>query len=373
MIRTLSLVLLLTLTAIVVAADSPAGQFAAIEQQWDASLQKIAELKQNFAKTTADQRQAIIDEFNATVAKLRELAPQRREAAIAAYKASPNEDPAVAEAVAEVLQGEIAQDRYDAAAELGDLLVQHKHPDPAVYDFAGRAAFARSEFDKAEQLWKQAVAMGGVLSDESAQYEAMLPQYKEWWAEEQAKRAAEAKANDLPRVKLTTSEGEIVVELFENEAPNTVANFIHLVEKGFYDGTVFHRVIPNFMAQGGDLTTAEGGQEPGYTIDCECYRDDARKHFRGSLSMAHAGKDTGGSQFFLTVMPTYWLNGQLRPDTNHTVFGRVTKGIEIVDSLKVDDQIESAEVLFKRDHDYQPKTNPVAKPEASGDAKTSDQ
>ena len=101
--------------------------------------------------------------------------------------------------------------------------------------------------------------------------------------QEMAKREAETKADDLPRVKLSTSKGDVVVELFENEAPNTVANFIKLVEKGFYDGTPFHRVIGGFMAQGGDPTgTGTGG--PGHVIECECGKADARLHFLGSSS-----------------------------------------------------------------------------------------
>ena len=107
---------------------------------------------------------------------------------------------------------------------------------------------------------------------------------------------------------MKTSEGDIEIELFENEAPNTVLNFITLVDKGFYNGLKFHRVLPGFMAQGGD-PKGDGTGGPGYTIPCECYQPDHRLHFRGSLSMAHAGRDTGGSQFFLTFVPTQHLDG----------------------------------------------------------------
>ena len=146
---------------------------------------------------------------------------------------------------------------------------------------------------------------------------------RNWRPRRRKSCAAEAKADDLPRVLLKTSKGDIVLELFENEAPNTVANFIALVEKGFYNGLTFHRVLPNFMAQGGD-PTGNGSGGPGYAIACECYRPDARMHFRGSLSMAHAGRDTGGSQFFLTFLPTRHLNGQ------HTCFGRVIRGMDVL-------------------------------------------
>ena len=129
------------------------------------------------------------------------------------------------------------------------------------------------------------------------------------------------------RVKLSTTRGDIVIELFENEAPQAVANFLTLVKDGFYDGVVFHRVLPGFMAQGGDPTgTGSGG--PGYSIKCECYQPNYRRHFRGSLSMAHAGRDTGGSQFFLTFVPTSFLDGK------HTVFGRVIEGMDVAAGLK---------------------------------------
>jgi cyclophilin family peptidyl-prolyl cis-trans isomerase len=116
-----------------------------------------------------------------------------------------------------------------------------------------------------------------------------------------------------------------------------VKNFITLVEEGAYDGTVFHRVLPNFMAQGGDPTTS-GKPAPSYTIPCECYEPDARKHFRGSLSMAHAGRDTASAGFFLTFRPTPHLDGETfypgSPNDAHTVFGRVIDGMEVLAELQ---------------------------------------
>ncbi|HEX3869439.1 MAG TPA: peptidylprolyl isomerase [Pirellulales bacterium] len=165
-------------------------------------------------------------------------------------------------------------------------------------------------------------------------------------------------AEPLPQILLKTTKGDVVIELYEDEAPNTVANFVNLVEKGFYNGLAFHRVIDGFMAQGGDPEgTGAGG--PGYTIACECYKPGARKHARGALSMAHAGRDTGGSQFFITFADTAHLNGK------HTVFGHVIKGMEVVDSFnRTDsktvrpDRIIEARVLQKRNHPYEPKTAP---------------
>jgi cyclophilin family peptidyl-prolyl cis-trans isomerase len=184
-----------------------------------------------------------------------------------------------------------------------------------------------------------------------------LEEYKSLWEKESAIRAAEEKANDLPRVKLTTTKGPIVVELFENEAPQTVANFLTLVKQGFFSDSPFHRVLPGFMAQGG-AKTEDGQGGPGYTIRCECYKPDYRRHFRGTLSMAHAGRDTGNSQFFLTFVPTAHLNGR------HTAFGRVIEGMEVLGDLQhrspqhqtrnapKADRILKAEVIRDRGHEY---------------------
>ncbi|MBT4867099.1 MAG: peptidylprolyl isomerase [Planctomycetaceae bacterium] len=160
--------------------------------------------------------------------------------------------------------------------------------------------------------------------------------------------------------------GKVVLELFENEAPNAVANFINIVEnedpEKNYNGVKFHRVLPNFMAQTGNLE-ASGKKPLDYTIECECYQKNARKHFRGSLSMALKGRDTGDSQFFITHMPTYWLNEEVRPESVHTVFGRVVSGMDVIDRTKQGDEITSAIVKFKRKHEYKPKTVPNKKPE----------
>jgi len=183
------------------------------------------------------------------------------------------------------------------------------------------------------------------------------------WERELKLRAEEKKADDLPRVRLQTSQGDMVLELFENQAPGAVANFIHLVENGFYDGLAFHRVITDFMAQGGCPNSKSnparaGTGGPGWRIACECYRADARHHFPGTLSMAHAGRDTGGSQFFITFRATEHLDGR------HTAFGRVADGMDVLKKLEGNagkrpwDTIKKATVVRKRNHKYEPKKLP---------------
>jgi cyclophilin family peptidyl-prolyl cis-trans isomerase len=128
----------------------------------------------------------------------------------------------------------------------------------------------------------------------------------------------------MTNATLHTNHGAIAIELFDEDAPKTVANFLKLVGEGFYDGVVFHRVIPDFMIQGGDPTgTGTGG--PGYTFEDE-FND--HKVERGALAMANAGPNTNGSQFFIvTAEATPWLDGK------HTVFGRVTSGMDVVDAI----------------------------------------
>ena len=149
----------------------------------------------------------------------------------------------------------------------------------------------------------------------------------------------------LPKIQIQTERGNITIEMFEDEAPNTVANMISLIEKGYYDGLNFHRVIPDFMIQGGcPHGTGTGG--PGYDFDDEC-APDRRHDSAGVLSMANAGPGTNGSQFFITHGPTPHLDGK------HTVFGKVTEGQEVVDEIKQGDVMQTVVVLQKRDRVYE--------------------
>ena len=144
-----------------------------------------------------------------------------------------------------------------------------------------------------------------------------------------------------------TNKGTIVAELYEKDAPLTVANFEKLANGKFYDGVKFHRVIPDFVVQGGDPLSRDlpaGNQRigtggPGYKIKCET-EGNPRKHEVGALSMAHAGKDTGGSQFFMVLSEsnTRHLNGV------HTVFGKITKGIDVMKKIEKDDVMNSVRV-----------------------------
>ncbi len=139
----------------------------------------------------------------------------------------------------------------------------------------------------------------------------------------------------MKKAIIESNKGNIVLELFEKDAPNTVANFVKLINKGYYNGLKFHRVIPDFMIQGG-CPVGNGTGGPGYTIKCEI---NPRKHLAGTLSMAHAGKDTGGSQFFITHSPQPHLDGV------HTVFGQVIEGMDVVNAIRQGDVMKQVKVV----------------------------
>ncbi len=143
----------------------------------------------------------------------------------------------------------------------------------------------------------------------------------------------------MKSAEIHTEKGIMKVEFFNDDAPNTVANFVSLAEKGFYDGLNFHRVIPDFVIQGGcPQGTGVGG--PGYSIDCELDGNN-QYHDRGVLSMAHAGRNTGGSQFFIC----HSRANTAHLDRNHTCFGKVTEGLDVIDDIRQGDKIEKIVVV----------------------------
>lgn len=139
----------------------------------------------------------------------------------------------------------------------------------------------------------------------------------------------------MKKATFETEKGTMVLELYEDDAPGTVANFVKLSNSGFYNGLTFHRVIPNFVIQGG-CPKGDGTGGPGYSIKCEL-KGEKQYHDRGVISMAHAGRDTGGSQFF--ICHSRQNTGHL--DRNHTVFGKVIENVDVVDKIRQGDKIIS--------------------------------
>ena len=318
---------------------------------------ELTVLQAEYQQPDADKT-AIENRFNATRNEARTAALALEKTAAAAVLSNPENTEACA-VVRDVLKSAMQADDPRTTVSLTTTLSEAGKADEEILLTGATAAMITSELELAEKFLS-AAEVAGVDSDKIIGLKKAIESERPKVQGEMAIRATEENEDDLPRVKIETTKGTIVVELFENEAPNTVANFVSLVESHFYDGTPFHRVIPGFMAQGGD-PTGTGTSGPGYTIACECDVPDARKHFLGSLSMAHAGKDTGGSQFFLTFAPTEHLDGR------HTVFGRVIEGFEILPKItrtegpqagSSRDKILKAEIIRKRDHEYKPKTTP---------------
>lgn len=340
---------------------APAASFAELEGQLKGIFAQLGALREKFRSAGPDDQKAIAEQHDALAEQIQQILPAVRAAAERELAAAPQESAQQAEFLAIVLSDMVRSDRFEEADGLARFLLDNKVAQPQLSDLAATAAFMTNDFDRAGQFFA-AAKKAGTLSPQSRQFVGSIEYYKKLWKEEQAYRAAEAAADDLPRVKFETSKGDIVLELFENEAPNTVANLISLVDKKYYDGLTFHRVLPGFMAQGG-CPDGTGGGGPGYSIRCECLKNPHRKHFRGSLSMAKTARPhTGGSQFFLCFSPTQQLDGQ------HTVFGRVIEGLDVLAELQrrdpssrmaariTPDRINKATVLRRRDHEYRPQT-----------------
>jgi len=336
------------------------AEFEAARKQEKDLITELTLLQAEFQQPAADKK-AVAAKFESARDRI-PATKDRLEAAAFAMALADSTNASARELCGLVIASRLQVDDATEALRLATLLDKAGAADGKVDMMAAAAAMVLSQLDEAA-TWLTKAESNGIQKPKVAELRASIEDERPKVEAEMAKRKADAAANDRPRVTITTSKGDIVVELFEDDAPNTVANFVSLVEKGFYDGTPFHRVIAGFMAQGGDPTgTGSGG--PGHAIECECELPTARKHFLGSLSMAHAGKNTGGSQFFLTFRPTEHLDGR------HTVFGRVVEGFEVLPKLartQVEDKpvegvtpdtIVKATMLRKRDHAYTPKTLP---------------
>ena len=257
------------------------------------------------------------------------------------------------------------QAHFDQAYEIATRLVELDDKMEFQLEQA-KAALISNHFDVAAGFFKSHPERLAGLSKSESKIFGQLSYLQQAFNRELEIRQQEADADDLPRVEFETTKGNFVIELFENEAPQTVGNFVSLVEIGYYDGILFHQVERGFLAQAGGYTK-QGPTPVGYSIYDEFREEDARKHFRGSVSMASRPPEpnSGSSQFFVLAVPAAEL------DNYHTVFGRVISGMDVIDALEPNlerdeegqpkpiegaqyDQINKARVLRKRDHEYKP-------------------
>jgi cyclophilin family peptidyl-prolyl cis-trans isomerase len=382
--------------------DQAKAAFQAKFDDYKAAIREIEKLQSEYQTADEPTREKLNTTMASQVTHAQSLVNAMVEAAEAAYRAAPNSDKQITDLLIAVARhytigrqtgpGQAARDdpedtyypidggdQYERALPIIKLLIDGGAENTDLFVWGFLCAFMTNDYDLAETYLTKAKETGAIDAiamtarrDDRTDPQAGLmksllrtvttcaqvfDEYHELWKKESAIRAAEAKADDLPRVKLTTTKGEITLELFENEAPQSVANFLSLVKQGFYNGSPFHRVLPEFMAQGG-AKTDDGNGGPGYTIRDETNRPDYRRHFRGSLSMAKTRlPDSGNSQFFLTFTPTPHLNGR------HTAFGRVIEGMEVLGDLQhrspqheanppKPDRILKAEVVRERAHEY---------------------
>jgi len=283
-------------------------------------------------------------------------------AAVIAYAADPSANADLENFLSVVMSLLYQSEQYEEALRVGQLLVEGGVEAPWLYEVCGVAAFCVSEFDLAEKHLRKAKVLGS-LGAIAAQCLEATPDYQQAWQAEQALRARDLSSGDLPRVLLQTTQGEIELELFETEAPRTVANFISLVEQHFYEGLDFYRVASELAAEAG-CPQGDGTGGPGYTIPLENWRPPRRLNFRGSLGMLRDGPRSSGSRFYLAFRPSQDLD-------HNTVFGRIIRGIEVLAKLQrrdppdpmtrklnpfaespapPADKILSAQVLRKREH-----------------------
>ena len=339
--------------------------------QWKTFLAKLRDLDLQY-RTAAEfqkpeKKPEIKEQYDRMLEQGKVLETELVDTAVLAFVKSPYENEKLVYFLMGVANMEVRSERYESALRIAQMLIDNEVDNAVIRNAAGIVAFNVGEFKLAEQHLRRA-EKNKAISQIGKTDLAQIEYYKKAWEREKKLRDAQQAANDLPRVVLKTTKGEIELELFENEAPNTVANVISLVEKGFDAGLEFHRVVGRFTAQAG-CPKGDGTGGPGYVIPCECYLPEHRLHFRGSLSMAHSGPHTGGSQFHITFVPTGQLDGK------HTVFGQVVRGMDVLarltrrvprDPMEVKmnphrniiippaDKILEAKVLRKRSHEYDP-------------------
>ncbi len=345
-------------------SQSPQRQrFDQLYEQFKDLLSQLRQLQLRYKEVLPAQRAEIEEQFQQKRRQAHEVLENLQAEAQRQFAADPSQED-IGRFLAALALLRRENGRLDEAVKIFQLLDAKGFQVPGLDDLAGQAAYEFSRYDLAEKWLTRAKAQGR-LSRIGQEYLGRLPEEKKWWAEEEKLRQQEtSRSKDdpkaLPQVLLKTTKGDIVIELFEDQAPNTVANFIHLVEQGFYDRLSFHRVIPGFVAQGGD-PNGDGTGGPGYTIPDEHHRKDARRHYWGSVAMAKTERPhSAGSQFYIALKRLPHLDGQ------HTVFGRVIRGMDVVLRLNPHnpqesrnqgppDRILQARVIRKRNHPYVPK------------------
>jgi peptidyl-prolyl cis-trans isomerase B (cyclophilin B) len=319
---------------------------------------KFASMPVGFPK----EQEVQMKEIELSRARIIELRKQLDDSAIESFTADPARNP---QARAHVLQMAIAKlegrggDRpFDPARtyELTSLLAKHESAGPDVLLIAFQACLAMQDFQRADRLLLKLKEAKVSISEAN---QTAIEKLKKSWQQEVARREKEQQEDNLPRVQIETELGNMVLELFEDDSPKTVANFIYLAEQGFYDGSAFYDIRPGETARGG-CPNGDGTGDPGYRIANESTSSESRRFFAGTIGMHHEGVNTAGCQFFITYQPKPNL------DLQYVAFGRIIEGLETLYQLPLTEpragKLSAAEppkivrmtVVRKRDHAYEP-------------------
>lgn len=346
-------------------ATAEAKEFQALQDRLKANKERISYLYRTMPIGFPQQKKAHMDEVDLLTAENEKLEREVFEKAQAAFISS--DDPSMLTRVImmrrlnSMIRPQTKEDQFNPAAalELVAAMREKFSDDAGLMLIQFLANYALERFEEADVVLREIESLPGAKVPPV--YRRNLEETMEKYQRELGIRRFETNTDDLPKVRLITTEGDILVELFENHAPNTVANFIHLIrDQKFYDNKIFHLVKPGQYAQTGS-PYGDGLGDAGYQIKCECDAEQIRHHFRGTLSMITQEKDQGGSQFIITHQPNTSLY-----DGRYTAFGRVIEGMDVVLKLKNIDlsgrkllsadpsKILRTEIVRTRSHPYVP-------------------
>ncbi|MCA9195441.1 MAG: peptidylprolyl isomerase [Planctomycetales bacterium] len=328
---------------------------------------------------TAEEDQKLRRDFSNAQMEGHRLFDTMIDAALAQFLADPENNSATEQMLYEVVKDSVEMDRFENMLPVAQALINRNFDGEKLKAYMALSAIAMNQWELAKPFVSHLSELG-ISESYLHQLNDELEGLKEKWQKELSEREKDAAGEPLPQAIIRTTKGDVLVELFENNAPGTVGTFISLAEQGFYDNLEFHRVLQHFMAQTG-CPIGDGTGGPGFYIYSEASRPDARPFFRGTLGIAIASDPntglplvhSGGSQFFVTYVPTFELEG------TYTSFGRVLTGMEVVASLTrvnpdekpaegeppvIPDRVLNIEIVRKRDHEYVP--NKLQTPQESG-------
>lgn len=346
----------------VVASVSDGGRFLRLREEIRRVDKEINDLFVNMPIRFPNEQKEFVDRIDQLKDRQAGLRNQLDEAAIESFSADPVNNVQAGNHLGQMLiaslEGRGIERPFDPvrAIKLTKLFLDSGVSDANLYFYGYLAHFAIEEFDEAKRYLELFEQKTGT---KEPTIRIGLQQMQEQWEREQELRAAEQEKGDLPRVRMTTDQGMIEIELFEDTLPNTVANFVSLIESGFYDGLTFFQVKPGQLARAG-CPEHNGNGNPGYSIGKE-NPDQPRRFFAGTLGMYPDNTGKIGSQFFISYLPSPAF------DANFQAFGRVIEGMDMVYQLKVSElssdrpvtpeicsRILKMEVIRKRDHAYEP-------------------